>query len=240
MEILRFAPTSPVQLLGNVWEQLLSNPSALTATVDALQMCQRTEADQRADRKRVDDAITAHFILLRLHGDTIGRQHTDGSYFLGSDILQRYAMDVIAAVPQQAVARSIEEREPFIYFIAKAADAGVISESRLNDLLLHKGILAPLRDGAEGGTSFNDMRLCAAVLRAAWRHFVDHRRLPKSDEEYHAVVQRVMLAALRQGAVILQLRALAMAPGLRRHAVELARVEGFLQVHIPINHIRTS
>lgn len=72
------------------------------------------------------------------------------------------------------------------------------------------------------------MDACTGLLDAAWGHFLAQRHSPGGSQEAHAAAQSAMMAAMQQGAVILQLRAVP--PAQQQRAVRRAQREGVLRV----------
>lgn len=114
------------------------------------------------------------------------------------------------------------------WVLCLAAAAGKVSEARLDTLLTHEGVLAPLRAYSQGHEGNRSFMLSTSLLILAGRHFSQRGRSPGGSPEAHAAAQSVVLGAARQGAALLQLKAVE--PSQRTRAIRRAARGGFLQV----------
>ena len=155
---------------------------------------------------------------------TGGRQHAGEASGSAAPSLGSAGDQQAAAQSSQATAETV----PFIALLASAASARKLSAARLSALLTHGGVLAPLRAAAEGHEAFRIVTPSLDLLAAGWAYFHEQRIRPRGSPEAHGAAQSAMLAALRQGFVLLQLRAAA--PDQRQRAVRRARRRGYLLV----------
>lgn len=232
---------SAAPLVERFWQQVMEHPSSLAATAEALQACHTPQSVRFIDIIGFANVLGIHIAFMN-SGDT-WRYAAAWADILASDSLQQYAMEALADVAdwrQPNIQLDMSPRsgnlelagEPmqwFSAFLAWAAISGEVSEARLSTLITHESILAPLRVMAEGHGGLKGIHSSTLVLEAAWEHFGEMQRSPAGSPDVHGAAQRVILAALQQTAVLLQLGA--MAPAQRYRAVRRARREGFLQVH---------
>lgn len=236
VQLVRSSP-SAAPLVDRFWQQVMECPLALTAAADALRACHGCDATKNVrDLNLIGTAVYEHM-------DFLGPCNADGRQFsglyemFGSESLQQFAVEVLAVEtassrpslpPEEAQQLEISRR-----VLVVAAEGGKISEARLSSLLAHEGILAPLQALAEGRADFSDSNDGSArFVEAAYRHIAARHRSSSGSQlagpETHREAQRAVAGALRQGIVLLQLRAVV--PSQRQRAVRRALREGFLRV----------
>lgn len=187
-----------------------------------------------------------------MHMDFLQRKLMDGSemcnwrLFAGSDHLQQYAMDAIAAA-WSAPGRPTIRHQPLVgattevmfrHFIAWAASTRLIPEVRLRVILTHDGILASSREVAAGREQFAAAVLSAKVLISAWISFNVNEHSPAGSAEDLRAVEEIYFAVMRQGAAAKHLHSMVAAR--QQRAIRRMRRGGFSLVHSqPITEVVT-
>jgi hypothetical protein len=213
---------SGARLISEIWQRAAENPLALAAAVEAIQACYRAPMQWSCDVMVVSAALWVH--LRHIRTCSAADPHLAGWLdLLGSERLQQFAMDALE-MPEPSETPNV--REPLIMFFAEAAKVGKLSEARMSTLLTHEQVLASLMAAAEGREGLTQSAVY--LLIPLWRYFDEKKRRPDGSPEAHLAAQSAIMAALRQGSVLMQLKAVA-APQKRR-AVQRARKNGFLQV----------
>jgi hypothetical protein len=230
---------SAATLVNKVWQRVMECPSALAATVEALQACPggTDPIFWLKDCALVSTAVDMHVAFLG-PSNAAGRRFAGWPAVLGSGSLQQFAVDALVweapsrrpPLPEEVEEQLTDSLSTFRKFLGGAAQEDQISAARLRTLFAHEGILAALQAVAEGreepeGSNWPAARSSAILLNKAAIKLQAQRCSP----EAYTAVQGTMLGVIRQGAVLLQLTAVA--PAQRQRAVRRARRDGFLQVH---------
>lgn len=217
-------------LVNRFWRRVMECPSSLAATVEALEVCRvmaLPEVDSRGGQQcelLIAGTIEFHTVALQ-PGNTDGRHFPGWPDLVGSESLQQFAMDVLSpAAPERTVWSPSDVKGIALSFMANAGEAARMSETRLRALLTNGGLLAPLQAAAEGRADFTWAMMPVMILLSGCRQI----HTPWDASEVHAPVQSALMAAMRQGTALLQLRAAP--PPQQQRAVRRARREGFLQV----------
>lgn len=218
-------------LINAFWQRVMEHPLALAATVDPLQACPGAEAAQRKDMLIIALALEAHVLCLdpnKADGWHFNLGWTD---WLAAGSLQRYALKALA---DESLWSTLDTEQAGAYqdhlmqFLASAALAGKMSESRLSSLLTHQEILAPLREVGEGRGDADSFYTSAVILGTALQSS-GKKSPPSAGSSAQRAVLSAMLEAMRQGAALLQVEAIA--PAKQQRAVRTALKKGFLKVH---------
>lgn len=226
-------------LATKYWQWVMAGPKALSAAVEALQACHSAGQDRRSDIALVGESLQFYVAFLHpANGER--RRDVARAALLGSDSLQRYAMEALAAAAaaagpgqpsclQDAIQLSWKPIQVLSLFLGMAAAEGSMGDARMRTLLTHDGIIAPLWRAAEGRGDYVRTLSCSAMfLETAWVHFSTSQRSSGRLAEAHRAAQSAMMWAIRQGLALLQLSAVA--PAQRQRAVRRARRGGFLLV----------
>ena len=226
--------------MKSIWQRVIERPPALASTVEALQACLTNDDNRLRDEYVVNLAMSLYSDVRP--GNEGGLLFPDWPAWVASDSLQRFAMEVLGpALPSsqspaalQRVRPPSHHTSPFVWFLSAAAREGRLSSARMIALLTHECVLAPLRDVAAGRMDIKGMGYSVDALDASWSQLrrahssASGISIPRGSPDAHVAAQGVMMAALRQGTVLLQLHALPLPQ--RRRAVLLARKGDFLQV----------
>lgn len=128
-----------------------------------------------------------------------------------------------------------ERVNDFKYFLSCAVCTDAVSTARLRALATHAAILEPLRAASDGRAGFSAVNTSASFLAGAWLEIASQKTQANDSfriiPEEHAAARSAVMAAMRQGAALLQLRAVAVSQ--LQRAVRRARRGGFLQVYFP-------
>ena len=227
-------------LKKSIWQRVMVRPSGLASTVEALQACLENDDNRLKDEFEVGNAMSLYPEVRP--GNEGGLLFPDWPAWVASDSLQRFAMEGLgpalpssqSPAPLQRVRPPSHDITSFVWFLSAAAKEGRLSDARMSALLAHECVLAPLRDVAAGRIDVDSKSAFTVLSEVFWTQ-LDLDFCPGSGistlgggPEAHVAAQGVMMAALRQGTVLLQLHALPHPR--RRRAVLLARKGGFLQV----------
>lgn len=228
MNCVRWGPIPASPLFAQAWAIVVGHPSPLLATVEALQACQETAADQLEDRLAVEIAVQAHLDFVQSQPNDAGLQYVGA--LLGSDSMQHYLISgLTAALTPEHLPQLVGTT---LRFMALAAESGAVPSSRLEALLTHEGILAPLRRAAAGKAKVGILLCCGTILACGWQASRDQ---PFGAAEAKWEARNVLLAALQQALVILQLSTVP--PYQRLRAVQRASREGWLKVRPSTAHV---
>lgn len=221
--------------LENFWQRVRDSPSALAATVEAISAYHLPSALQERTTTFIGDSLMMH-IKAFSPGDPTRPCFPGWPALVGAKSLQQFSVEALETFSKQPSPFVQSEEEqlsasmPFSMLLSSAAVEGRLSETQYSALLTIDAILVPLRAMAEGlnRSPWSDIVSFASLLERSSSHFELHGSMPRARHEAHGAAQRAVMAVVRQGTALLQLRAAA--PAQRQRAVRRARRGGFLKV----------